>query len=57
MNCELCGHSLEFNEHGFDQNDAVMVGDELIHSGQCTYCKVCSPSLNEWLKRKLSEKI
>jgi hypothetical protein len=39
--CGLCGHSLVENSHGFDQNDAVMDGDRLIHSGHCTYCKVC----------------
>src|SRR5579859_2558397 len=42
-NCELCGHSLEDNEHGFDQGDAEMDGDELIHSGRCTYCRECNP--------------
>lgn len=41
--CELCGHSLLDNLHGFDQNDADDNGD-LTHSGRCTgctYCKVC----------------
>lgn len=41
--CTLCGHSLIDNEHGFDQNDAWMEGDKLVHSGRCTYCKICSP--------------
>ena len=41
--CYDCGHSLENNNHGFDQNDAVMDGDNLIHSGRCTYCRVCNP--------------
>jgi len=41
MNCHLCGHSMKNNSHGFDQNDAWMDGDKLVHLGQCTYCKVC----------------
>lgn len=45
--CESCGHSMEGNAHGFDQNDAYMDGDKLIHSGKCTYCIVCFPG---WLK-------
>jgi hypothetical protein len=40
--CTLCGHSLKDNLHGFDQNDAVMDGEELVHSGRCTYCKICN---------------
>jgi len=43
--CELCGHSLENNSHGFDQNDAVMDGDTLVHSGHCTYCRECNPRI------------
>lgn len=39
--CGLCNHSTEANQHGFDQNDAYMDGDKLIHSGRCTYCKGC----------------
>ena len=39
--CSLCGHSLKDNSHGFDQNDAHMDGDKLVHSGHCTYCKEC----------------
>lgn len=40
--CTLCGHELENNKHGFDQNDAYIdENNELIHSGRCTYCKVC----------------
>lgn len=39
--CELCGHSLIDNDHGFDQNDWGMVGDDVVYAGQCTYCKVC----------------
>lgn len=48
--CPHCKHSLEDNKHGFDQNDAWMDGDELIHSGSCTYCKECNPRLKELLK-------
>lgn len=43
--CELCGHSLIRNDHGFDQNDAHMEGDKLIHHGRCTYCRECNPGL------------
>ena len=39
--CRLCGHSMEDNLHGLDQNDVIMVDDELVHSGRCTYCKEC----------------
>lgn len=41
--CELCGHSLVDNSHGFDQNDAHMEGDKFVHHGTCSYCKVCFP--------------
>lgn len=44
-NCPDCGHTLENNQHGFDQNDAHMEGDKLIHHGRCTYCKFCNPNL------------
>jgi hypothetical protein len=40
--CPDCGHSLENNKHGFDQNDGCMDGDKLIHSGRCTYCRFCN---------------
>lgn len=43
--CPLCGHSLEDNQHGFDQNDASMDGDKLVHCGRCTYCRVCNPGI------------
>lgn len=46
--CCDCGHTLKDNQHGFDQNDAHMEGDKLIHSGRCTYCKFCNPNLNEF---------
>lgn len=40
--CNLCGHSLDGNAHGFDQNDADIDDDgNLFHSGRCTYCKKC----------------
>lgn len=39
--CCWCGHSLKNNNHGFDQNDARLEGDELKHLGRCTYCKEC----------------
>ena len=45
--CGWCGHSLENNSHGFDQNDGWMEGDKLVHSGQCTYCRDCNPILFE----------
>jgi len=41
--CNLCGHDLVDNKHGFDQNDAWMDGDKLKHGGTCTYCKFCNP--------------
>lgn len=54
MNCPDCGHSLENNSHGFDQNDGYLEDDpmsesgyKLIHSGRCTYCKECNPRLKE----------
>lgn len=43
--CEWCGHTLEDNLHGFDQCDADMDGETLVHSGRCTYCKICNPGL------------
>ncbi len=42
--CNLCHHSLENNSHGFDQNDAWMEGYKLVHSGFCSYCKICYPT-------------
>lgn len=51
-NCDLCNHSLADNQHGFDQNDAWMeedtgseTGYKLVHSGSCTYCRICNPRL------------
>lgn len=43
--CNGCGHSLENNMHGFDQNDGWLDGDRLVHSGRCTYCKICNPAI------------
>ena len=43
--CADCKHSMEGNNHGFDQNDGYMDGDKLIHSGACTYCRVCNPHI------------
>jgi hypothetical protein len=43
--CPDCGHSLENNLHGFDQNDAWIEDDKLIHSGHCTYCRECNPGI------------
>lgn len=44
--CELCGHPLLDNLHGFDQGDSYVDGNgDLTHSGRCmgcTYCKVCA---------------
>ena len=33
--CEFCGHSLDHNPHGVDQNDFVYddLTDTLVHSG------------------------
>jgi len=45
--CDLCGHSMENNSHGFDQSDAWVDGLKLVHSGHCTYCHVCNPRLKE----------
>lgn len=40
--CLMCKHSLENNMHGFDQNDAYLdENGKLVHSGRCTYCKIC----------------
>lgn len=50
--CELCHHSLKDNLHGFDQNDADFDGDNLVHSGHCTYCKECNPALGRLLLKK-----
>lgn len=42
--CPDCGHTLHENEHGIDQNDVIVDGeDNLVHSGKCTYCKICNP--------------
>jgi len=49
--CPDCRHSLKNNEHGFDQNDADMDGDVLVHSGQCTYCRECNPKMFEAEKK------
>lgn len=46
--CKLCGHSLDGNAHGFDQNDADIDDDgNLVHSGRCTYCKKCREESKE----------
>lgn len=49
--CPLCKHTLEDNLHGFDQNDAWMEGEKLVHSGSCTYCKFCNPVFSEALAK------
>lgn len=43
--CRDCGHSMVNNSHGFDQNDGWLDETEtkIIHSGRCTYCRVCNP--------------
>lgn len=42
--CDICNHSLENNNHGFDQNDGYMnENDELVLYGTCTYRKICNP--------------
>lgn len=45
--CPTCHHSMENNQHGFDQNDGHMEGEKLILSGRCTYCKICRGVDNE----------
>ena len=47
--CPDCHHSLENNNHGFDQNDFEWLEAEetFIHSGRCTYCEVCNPRIFE----------
>lgn len=53
MNCPLCGHSLENNNHGIDQNDVFLDEDnEFKHTGSCTYCVECNPRLKELAKQK-----
>ena len=54
--CKDCGHSLRNNLHGFDQNDAFLDGDKLVHSGSCTYCRVCNPVLDEVLRKLAAKK-
>jgi hypothetical protein len=52
--CEFCGHTLENNRHGLDQNDAYYDSerDVIVHSGVCTYCKLCTDKMiKEMLKR------
>lgn len=39
--CRLCGHGMRDNLHGIDQND--FSGG--VHTGRCTYCRVCNPRL------------
>lgn len=56
MNCELCGHDLTDNSHGIDQNDLYYVEDTLKHSGHCTYCLVCNPSLKAFIEKIRREK-
>lgn len=44
--CPDCKHSLEDNNHGFDQNDGFLdENGELVHSGRCTYCRICNPRI------------
>lgn len=48
MNCDLCGHSLEGNSHGLDQNDFEWDNDgNMFHTGRCTYCRICNPRIFE----------
>lgn len=49
LKCEFCGHDLEGNNHGPDQNDYDYDPnlDNFIHSGSCTYCKECNPQLKK----------
>ena len=55
--CDLCKHSLANNDHGFDQNDAMMDDDKLVHSGSCTYCNECNPSLAEAIRAQGEERL
>lgn len=45
--CSNCGHSLENNLHGPDQNDFYYDAekDEYVACGSCTYCRECNPKL------------
>ncbi len=48
--CAACGHSLTDNLHGPDQNDYEWHGEELVHTGRCTYCAECNPRLKKLLE-------
>jgi hypothetical protein len=52
--CPMCEHSLAGNRHGFDQNDATMDGDKLVHGGRCTYCYTCNPRLLHYQQKSPS---
>lgn len=54
--CISCGHSLDDNNHGFDQNDGYLDGDKLVHSGSCTYCRDCNPILAAALDRHAEQR-
>jgi hypothetical protein len=44
--CELCGHLMKDNQHGFDQNDFdIDENENLVYCGHCTYCKECRAEL------------
>ena len=47
--CGFCGHYLENNSHGIDQNDVYYdsTDGDYKHTGSCTYCKECNPRLKE----------
>jgi len=50
--CSHCKHDLTDNQHGFDQNDGWIEGDNLVHSGVCTYCHLCNPRLPKPIRTK-----
>ena len=47
MVCGDCGHSIDANPHGFDQNDFVWSheANDYVHRGACTYCRECNPEI------------
>lgn len=52
--CPDCGHTLEGNNHGPDQNDFFYnpITGKHEHSGVCTYCIYCNDKLMNRLKEE-----
>ena len=59
MDCPDCGHSLDNNLHGIDQNDFIY--DPKIHGyvycGNCTFCNICNPRLKKILENAEPHKL